>query len=135
MALPRHQQPFLRCTPGYIPGGDSCTYQDHLIPCTIGIDRCLVGMRIGIADCVLWRMDIGTGGHLRQVAERNFHHGVAMTGAKDMAVGHANDSAQSVGQTPRQEAHFAVAPAEQKEQEEQHPQHYGGSREDHFLVP
>ena len=136
MALPRHQQPFLHCIPGYIPGGDSCTYpEDLLIPCTIGIDRCLVGMRICIADCGPKRMGIGTGDHLRQIAGGNFHHGVAMTGAKDMPVGHAIDSAQSVGQTPRREAHFAVAPAEQKEQEELHSPHYGGSREDRFLVP
>ena len=107
----------------------------RLIPCTIDIDRCLVGMRIGIADCGLRRMGTGTGDHLRQIAERNFHHGVAMTGARDMAVGHANDSAQSAGQTPRREAHFAVAPAEQKEQEEQHSPHYGGSLEDRFPVP
>ena len=80
-------------------------------------------------------MSIGTGDHLRQIAGRNFHHGVAMTGAKDMPVGHAIDSVLSVGQTPRREAHFAVAPAEQKEQEEQHSPHYGGSREDRFLVP
>ena len=68
-------------------------------------------------------MGIGTGDHLRQMAGRNFHHGVAMTGAKDIPVEHANDSAQSVGQTPRREAHFAVAPVEQKEQEEQHSPH------------
>ena len=135
MALPWHQQPFLHCIPGYIPGGDSCTYQDHLIPCTIGIDRCLVGIWIGIADCVRRRMGIGTGDHLRQIAERNFHHRVAMTGAKDIPDDRANDSAQSVGQTPRREAHFAVAPAEQKEQEEQHSPRYGGSREDRFPVP
>ena len=136
MALPGHQQPYLHCIPGYIPGGDSCTYQEGvLIPCTIGTDRCLVGMRIGIADCGLRRMGTGTGDHLRQIAERNFHHGVAMTGVKDTAVGHAIDLAQSAGQTLRREAHFAVAPAERKEQEEQHSPHYGGSREDRFLVP